>query len=199
MDGGCGPRPFRRYPVWDYSRANIERLAARNVPRPTHVPIGYVPELTPIAPAHEDIDVLFYGSPDDRRRAVLDALSARGLRVESLFGIYGDSRDAWIARSKVVINVHLDGYKSQVFEIVRVSCLLANRRAVVSERGAHPSEERDLEPGIAFADYDELVDRCVELVGDERARRELGERGYQAFSARSQVEILRRALSAGVD
>ena len=49
--------------------------------------------------------------------------------------------------------------------------------------------------GIAFADYDELVDRCVELVGDERARRELAERGYQAFSARDQAAILHRALS----
>jgi hypothetical protein len=70
---------------------------------------------------------------------------------------------------------------------------------VVSERGADPTEEHDLESGIAFAEYDALVDRCVELLGDERARRELGERGYQAFSARSQVAILRRALAAGLD
>ncbi len=53
--------------------------------------------------------------------------------------------------------------------------------------------------GIAFADYDELVDRCVELVGDERARRELAERGYQAFSARDQAAILHRALSEGLE
>ncbi len=190
---------FRRYPVWDYSQANIERLAAWQVPRLTHVPIGYVPELTRIAPAPEDIDVLFYGSPDERREAVLDKLRVRGFRVKSLFGVYGASRDAWIARSKIVINMHLSHYKAQVFEIVRVSYLLANRRAVVSERGSDPAEERGLESGVAFAEYDELVDRCVELLGDERARRELGERGYQAFSARSQAAILRRALSAGLD
>ena len=53
--------------------------------------------------------------------------------------------------------------------------------------------------GIAFADYDELVDRCVKLLGDERARRELAERGYQAFSARDQAAILHRALSAGLE
>jgi hypothetical protein len=56
-----------------------------------------------------------------------------------------------------------------------------------------------LESGIAFAEYDALVDRCVELVGDEPARRELGERGYQAFSSRSQAAILRRALAADLD
>lgn len=191
------PELFRRFPVWDYSRSNIERLAARQVCRPTHVQIGYVPELTRIASAHEDIDVLFYGSPNDRRRAVLDDLRARGLRVESLFGVYGASRDAWIARSKIVLNIHQ--WTAKVFEIVRVSYLLANRRAVVSERGADPTEERDLEPGIAFADYDQLVDRCVELVADEDARRELAERGYQTFSARSQADILRRVLPTSID
>lgn len=189
---------FRRYPVWDYSQANIERLTARqHVPRLTHVPIGYVPELTRIAPATEDIDVLFYGSFNERRQAVIDDLRARGLRVEWLFGVYGTSRDAWIARSKIVLNIHF--YESKVFEIVRASYLLANRRAVVSERGADPSQERDLESGIAFAEYDELADRCMDLVGDERARRELAERGYQAFSTRSQAAILHSALSAGLD
>ena len=48
----------------------------------------------------------------------------------------------WIARSKIVLNLHQ--YDAQVFEIVRVSYLLANRRAVVSERGANPTEDRDL-------------------------------------------------------
>jgi hypothetical protein len=69
---------FRRHPVWDYSQANIERLAARQVPRLTHVPIGYVPELTRILPAPEDIDVLFYGIYTKRRHAVLNALRGRG-------------------------------------------------------------------------------------------------------------------------
>lgn len=190
---------LRRHPVWDYSKANIEGFVAWRLPRPTHVPIGYVPELTRIVPATEDIDVLFYGTVDARRKAVLDGLRARGLRVESLFGVYGARRDDWIARAKIVINMHQDAYmQTRVFEIVRLSYLLANRRAVVSERGVGLAEDRDLESGIAFAAYDELVDRCVDLVADESARRELGERGYRAFSARDQTAILRQALS-GLD
>ena len=184
---------FRRYPTWDYSQANIEYLAALGLPRPTHVPIGYVPELTRIAPAPEDIDVLFYGALNGRRYAVLKDLHDRGLRVKWLPGTYGASRDAWIARSKIVLNLHY--FEAKIFAVVRVSYLLANRRAVVSEHSADPALERDLEAGVAFADYDGLVDRCVELLGDERARRELAERGYQAFSARSQAAILHRALA----
>ncbi|HEX7323127.1 MAG TPA: hypothetical protein VF299_09400 [Mycobacterium sp.] len=188
---------FQRYPAWDYSQANIERLAARGLPRPVYVPIGYVPELTRIAPAAEDIDVLFYGASYERRYAVLRDLHDRGLRVKWLSGVYGASRDAWIARSKIVLNIHY--WEAKIFEITRVSYLLANRRAVVSERGADPALECDVESGVAFADYDELVDRCMELVGDEDARRELAERGYQAFSARSQAAILQRALSADLE
>ncbi len=188
---------FRRYPAWDYSQANIEYLAALGLPRPTYVPIGYVPELTRITPAAEDIDVLFYGALNGRRYAVLRDLHDRGLRVKWLSAVYGASRDAWIARSKIVLNIHY--WEAKIFEITRVSYLLANRRAVVSERGADPTVERDLESGVAFANYDELVDRCVELVGDERARCDLAERGYQAFSARDQAAIVDRALSAGLE
>lgn len=188
---------FRRYRVWDYSQANVERLAAWHVPQLTHVRVGYVPELTRIAAVPEDIDVLFYGSNSPHRRAVLDSLRARGFRVEWLFGVFGADRDAMIARSKIVLNMHL--YEAEVFEIVRVSYLLANRRAVVSERGANPAEDADLASGIAFAAYDELVDRCVELLGDDSARRELGERGYQVFSARDQAAILDEVLSSGLD
>ncbi|MEB3072029.1 glycosyltransferase family protein [[Mycobacterium] vasticus] len=188
---------FRRYPTWDYSQANIEYLAGLGLPRPIHVPIGYVPELTRITPAPEDIDVLFYGAPYERRYAVLKDLHDRGLRVKWLSGVYGASRDAWIARSKIVLNMHY--WDAKIFEIARVSYLLANKRAVVSERGDDPALEHELKSGVAFADYDDLVDRCVELLADERARRELAEQGYQLFSARDQVAIVDRALSASVD
>jgi len=184
---------FRRYPHWDYSHANVELLTALGLPRPIYVPIGYVPELTRIAPAPEDIDVLFYGALNGRRYAVLKELHDRGLRVKWLSSVYGSSRDAWIARSKIVLNMHY--WDAKIFEITRVSYLLANKRAVVSERGADPALERDLQTGIAFAEYDELVDRCVELVSDDRVRYELAERGYAAFTARDQAAILQRALS----
>lgn len=186
---------FQRFTVWDFSLANVARLRAREVRNATYVPIGYVPELTRIVPAAlADIDVLFYGSINERRSAILQRLRAAGLRVEVLFGLYGPARDAYVARSKVVLNLHY--YEAKIFEIVRVSYLLANRCAVVSERGSDPGEERDFEGGIAFAAYDELVEQCARLAADDRARRRLGERGFEVFSARNEAEILRRALSA---
>jgi tetratricopeptide (TPR) repeat protein len=186
---------FRRYPAWDYSQTNVERIAALGLPRPTFVPIGYVPELTRIEPVTEDVDVLFYGVLSRRRYGILRDLHERGVRVKWLSGVIGARRDAWIARSKIVLNLHY--WEAKIFEIVRVSYLLANKRTVLSETGADPALERGLGSGVAFADYHELVDRCMELLGDERARRELAERGYELIAARSQADIVRRALSEG--
>jgi hypothetical protein len=183
---------FRRFRVWDYSARNAARLAALGVPPPVVVPIGYVPEMTRIAAAEEDLDVLFYGSLNPRRSALVRRLRADGLRVEAPFGVYGAARDALIARAKVVLNVHF--YEAKVFEVVRVSYLLANRKAVVSERGADPDAEAPFASAVRFAHYDELPRRCRELVESADARRTLGEAGLRVMQARPEAEILAAAL-----
>jgi hypothetical protein len=185
---------FRRHVVWDYSPRNAERYAALGLPAPRVVPIGYVPALTRIAPAEEDVDVLFYGSVNPRRRRVLDALAARGLRVEAVYGVYGEARDRLIARSRIALNLHF--YEAKVFEVVRVSYLLANRRCVVSERGADPEEERQLEGGVAFAPYEELVETCARLAADPAARAALAATGHELMKRRDTAAYLRVALEA---
>ena len=184
---------FGRHQVWDYSARNAARYAGLGLPPPRLVPIGHVPELVRIPSCDEDIDVLFYGSLNERRRAVLEALRARGLRVEAAFGVYGDARDRLVARSKIVLNLHF--YQAKVFEIVRVSYLLANGRCVVSERGADPDEEREFEEGVAFADYEDLVDTCCRLATDPAARVRLGQAGHAAMTRRDAVAYLRDALA----
>jgi len=185
---------YRRHPVWDYSAANAAALERLGLPRPQVVPVGYVPELTRIAPTEEDVDVLFYGSLNERRRAVLRELEARGARVHVAFGVYGAARDRLVARSRLVLNVHF--YEAKVFEIVRVSYLLANRRTVVSERGCDRDEERPFEQGVAFAEHGRLADRCLELLARPEERRCLAEAGFSAMAARPQAELLRAALAA---
>lgn len=186
---------FRRYPVWDYSRRNIEQLVALGLPAPKLLPIGYEPELTRISPVPtEDIDVLFYGCINERRKRIIAELQARGLKVEVLYAVYGAQRDAFIARSKLVLNVHF--YDAKVFEAVRVSYLLANRRAVVSERGAVAEEEAAFAPGVSFVPYEQLVDRCVQLVGDVNERQRLSAAGFQLMSQRSEHAFLSAALTS---
>ncbi len=183
---------FRRHEVWDYSARNAARSPEIGLPAPRVVPLGYVPELTRIAPAVEDVDVLFYGSVNERRARVLEGLRSRGLRVEAVFGVYGDVRDRLVARSKVVLNLHY--YEAKVFEVVRVSYLLANRRCVVSERGADASEEREYEGGVAFAAFEDLVETCVRLCADAPARARLAAEGFRIFSGRDERAHLAAAL-----
>lgn len=181
---------LKQYPIVDFSRQNIRRLAAMGV-RARWLPVGYVPELTRVWPAtEEDIDVLFYGTVTDRRRVVLDTLRSLKLRVEVLGGVYGEERDRFIARSKVVLNVH-GKEEDSVFESVRVSYPLANRKAVVSERG---DGHEDFTDAVAFAEYDELADKCATFARDNEARRKLGQRGFEIMSGRSESEYLKAAL-----
>jgi hypothetical protein len=184
---------FRRFEVWDYSERNADQLVAMGVPRPQVVPISYTASLTRIPRGPEDLDVLFYGSLNERRRAVLDGLRAAGVKVETLYGVFGAARDAVIARSKLVLNVHF--YEAKVFEAVRVSYLLANRRAVVSETCADPAEEAPFAEALAFAPFDRLVATCQHLLADDAAREALASRGFEVMHHRNPAPFLRAALA----
>ena len=184
---------FQRHPVWDYSDHNADTLAAMGVPRPRVVPIGWSPSLRRIPPAGEDIDVLFYGSFNARRAQVLDELRAAGARVHAVFGVYGAERDALIARSRLVLNLHY--FEARVFEMVRVSYLLGNGRAVVSERGASAQEEAPFEECIAFAAHADLARTCLELLENPAERARLGEAGRRVMESRPAARFLAAALS----
>lgn len=185
---------LKRYPVWDYSRRNIERLKAEGI-EAALCGVGYMPCLTRISPAPvRDIDVLFVGSLNDRRKAVLEEIARAGKAVKAAFNVYGPERDALIARAKIVLNLHF--YEAQVFEIIRVSYLLANRVCVVSETGLDEELEAPLKRGIAFASYEKLAEACLQLLDNEAERARLAEAGFAAFSAMKQTPMLKAALAA---
>jgi hypothetical protein len=182
-----------RYPVWDYSERNIAELGRMGI-QAQHCGIGYMPELTRIAPLEEDVDVLFIGSWNERRTAVLKQIAEQGPKVEARFNVYGSARDGYIARSKIVLNVHF--YESRVFEIVRVSYLLANRKCVVSEVGSDSLFESQFVPGIAFVPYHKLAETCLQLLQDPAKRNALAQSGFDRIASLPQTEYLREALRA---
>lgn len=182
-----------RVRIWDYSPLNLNRW--KQIPclePPVLVEIGFAPELRRILVAPiQDIDVLFYGSLNERRSHILRDLEAKGLKVHHAFGVYGPERDALIARAKIVLNVHF--YVTEVFEIVRVSYLLANSKAVVTESSPDLGYLAD---AVAVFPYDGLVEGCMALVENEAARHTLETHGAYMFAQRQQVEILRHVLLA---
>ncbi|WP_119257704.1 glycosyltransferase family protein [Shinella zoogloeoides] len=184
---------LKTFAVLESSAANLERLAGVGIDHAQLLQLGYCPEWTCIEPEPvQDIDVLFYGSMNERRRAILLALHERGLKIKHLFGVYGAERDAAIARAKVVMNIHAK--PNWVFETVRVLYLLANRTCVLTEAEGDDDEAEAYRGGLAMAAYDDLVERCVELVANEEERRRLADTGFELVKRRSQAQILSEAL-----
>ena len=81
--------------------------------------------------------------------------------------------------------------------MVRISYLLANRCAVLSERSSDPAEDDSLAEGVAFAGYPELAQRARELIDAPGERQCRARRGFEIMRARPAVEYLRAALANG--
>lgn len=180
---------MRRHRVLDYSHRNIAALRAMGIAHARLLPLGHADALERIArgPA-EDIDVLFYGSLNDRRAAVLEDLRARGVKVVHLFNVYGSERDAAIARSKIVLNMH--HYEAAIFESARVGYLLANGACVVTEGVEGDPDLASYQGGLAICGYGELADLCMLLLGEDAVRTALGERGRALMRANRQADRL---------
>ncbi|MDR3096744.1 MAG: hypothetical protein LBV73_06685 [Paraburkholderia sp.] len=186
---------LRKHLVLDYSQSNVERIREATGNQHIHILTpGYMPQLTRIVAAPErDVDVLFYGVINERRQKILDAMRASGLVVHHLLGIYGAERDRWIARSKIVLNVHC--YGDKIHEVIRTSFLLANRKAVVSECESDTEIDDDLREALVAVPYDEIVQTCIALVKDDARRREVEQRGFEVFTRRDQAALLAAVLA----
>ena len=121
------------------------------------LPLGFHDKLASIVQREEDVDVLFYGLMNSRRHAILRSLAEK-CSVRCLRFVYGEQRDHWIARSKLVLNIHY--YPAKIAEQVRISYPLNNRRCVVTEE----SMPNPLSQFCVAASYERLVETCLALV-----------------------------------
>jgi hypothetical protein len=185
----------KNFTVWDYSRANVELWNTLGSDSTKLVPVGYAPVLSRIPKSQDqDIEVFFYGTPGPKRLQALHQLAHEGYRVLFASGLYGSARDSLIARSKIVLNINLMDY-ARIFEVVRVSYLLANRKAVVAMLDPDTSIEADLSGCIRTTDAAGLVNACEELLASDVMRIELEEAGFETFARRDIKSILEQALS----
>jgi hypothetical protein len=155
-----------------------------------------VPALSRIKPVpRQDIDILWYGSLNERRSHILQQLHDRGCIVKALFGVYGEERDSFIARAKIVINIHF--FESKIIEIGRIYYLLANKRFVISEKGNDRELEEPIRDGLVFTDYDNLVAQCVKYLNEDASRNEIAARGFAKITSFSQIQFLSDVLNNG--
>ncbi len=183
----------RAFDVWDYSRENVAFLKERGIVS-RRVPMGYHTSLEQIPQDRKkDIDVLFYGSLCERRRAVLDQLSTdKSLTVRSLFDVYGKDRDECIARSRIILNIHF--YDAQILEAVRISYLLNNRIFVLSEHSAiNPYPAVNI-PMFGYAD---LARACRGFLENKEGMDQIRQAIHREFKTNyPMTELMREALAS---
>ncbi|MCG3189085.1 MAG: hypothetical protein LKCHEGNO_01328 [Burkholderiaceae bacterium] len=144
---------LRASAVVDYDAGNVPAYASD----PDTVPLvsmGFAPYLAPsqLPPlAERPIDLLFIGSMNDRRRALIQRIESAGVQV-SLFDspLYGPERDQFIGQAKAVLNMPF--YESSRFEQVRVAHCLSLGTPVISERGPASRPQAVFEPCVAWLD-----------------------------------------------
>jgi hypothetical protein len=175
--------------VWDYDPHNIEVLKSIGITNVKFLPLAYHQKLATISRTLEDIDVLFYGIMTDRRRMIIEELRPK-VRTLALEYVYGQDRDKWIARSKIVLNIHQ--YETQLAEQVRVSYLLNNAKCVVSEK----SQWDPLGQWCALTPYEGLVDTCLMLIADNAQRERIITAAREGYGRTSMTENLRKVLES---
>ena len=155
------------------------------------VPLGYHKSLEIVPRAQEkDIDVLFYGSINERRKELLENLSEK-VKLHVVQGAFGEERDALIGRSKIVLNMHY--YPTRILETVRISYLLNNGCFVITEDADdNPWPKVDL----VTAPYDQLIKTCQKWLSSEENLEERRELNYRQFSKYyAMPEILKSVVS----
>jgi hypothetical protein len=184
----------RHFKVWDYSSANTTAWASYGNTTLHIVPICYAPILSRIQkPDNQDIDILIFGLTGKNRLLAFNSLSRAGLSSVFVSGLYGAARDELISRAKIVLNINLYQH-SQIFEIVRVSYLLANRKAVVAILDPGTFVEDDIRPVIKFTTLEKIVDDCVHLLAHEDDRIKIENAGFDCIAKRDIRDVLRNAL-----
>ena len=125
--------------VWDQDAASAQFLASKGILVERIQPMLYTPSLREVPNVPDkDIDVLFYGYVNERRFPILRALEPLFYNRHSLVWLYGVGYDkliGYLARTKIVLNLHVSDNLQQQ-EQVRIFYPLINGICVVSE----PSE-----------------------------------------------------------
>ena len=128
-------RLLRSSAVIDYDPQNVPHYCAdpADVPLLPFYSAPYLGGQQAVPLQERPIDLLFFGSMNPRRKALLDRIEACGLEVTSFDRpLYGPERDHFIQQAKAVINCHF--YESSRFEKIRAAHCLSLGTAVISER-----------------------------------------------------------------
>jgi len=189
-------RKYRGLDVWDYSMRNVEVIQKAGVENIKHCKIGYVPEISYFErnkPQDRDIDILAYLSPSPRREHIMKQFANNpNINFVHIQCTYGDDRDEYIKRAKLVINLH--NHDNQIFEMVRVSHLLQNKVPVLCERNADTDFPDYMEGTVFTSTYNRFVDTAYKLLKKPEELDAQAEKGLEIFKQSPMENFLKEVL-----
>lgn len=185
---------LREYEVWDFNDYNAKLLNDRYGTKiKKSFLMGYIKQLDVINHDRtKDIDILFMGAINNRRKKILDDMKNIGLNVVHLFGVYGKEKDLIIERSKLHINIHSQG--PRVLEPFRINYYLINGCPILSEMTNDLVEFKTLKDIICFRDYSELAITALRLVNDEKLLNDLKKKSYNFIKSRPLENQVKKLL-----
>lgn len=189
-------RKYRGLEVWDYSMRNVEVLQKAGVENIKHCKIGYVPEISYFErnkPEERDIDILAYMCPSPRRQHIMKQFESNSnINFVAIQSTYGDARDEYIKRAKLVINLH--NYDNQIFEMVRVSHLIQNKVPVLCERNPDTDFPDYMEDTVFTSTYNRFVDTAYKLLKKPKELDAQAEKGLEIFKKSPMETFLKEVI-----
>jgi hypothetical protein len=128
-------------------------------------------------PIKEDIDVLFYGTPNDYRLKTIETIKNEGINIvaHTYNSLYAKERDEYIYRSKIVLLVN---YFDNNPDIVRVTYLLSQKRCIVVDKFGN-DDLGNIYNSFPIVENNRLVDVIKELLNDDNKRKVIVDNSYQ--------------------
>ena len=116
--------------VWDYDERQVEVIKTINDNVRIHILKPYKDWSS--YKTNKDIDILFYGALNEHREKVLNELKKK-YKVVICNGVWGNDLDSYIARSKILLNIHYY-YDSSIQEQARMIRWIGAPCRIVSEK-----------------------------------------------------------------
>lgn len=158
--------------ILDYSRDNIKYLNNYyNIPNILYFPLNYSKYLDNVKKINEnkkDIDILFLGTINDRRKYILEKLKKKYIVVIGSNNLWKEERDSIISRSKIIINIQY--YENGLLEMVRLSYLLSVGAFIISEKGRELNLADEMKHFLILDNYNNLEKQVDKYIYNENDR-----------------------------
>ena len=184
-----------KFCIWDYSQTNLDCISHSNK---FLVNFYHVEGLKRVELSNApQFDLLFYGSMNERRKQIIQKLTSKNIKVQTIFGLYGPERDTFFKNTKAILNLHY--YDSQIFQQIRAFYPLSNGIPIISENFPVSSAPLLYTESILTPGSHDFVDFVVHLFQNPNHFQEISQKSLCVFQeSKNNIEfdaILEKTLA----